>query len=225
MTIKGFDPEKFANRMQKESSEILPKDLSNSEKKYIKNKILAICLISGNHINENFDNNFNAKQAELITQFIAEWAFHKSIDIIRAKIPREFIDDVIYKVAYNALQTTIHSFIDIMKLSSKEIKEYCKISEKVEININSTYKSELNLLVDKGYISCDKFYEAIALSHLDERKKIIELKKKIKFYFALFLITVLIIKIINLYSNHLMLFFVIIILKILAFININLYFG
>lgn len=46
----------------------------------------------------------------MITQIIAEWSFHKSVDLIRSGIPQQYWDPIMQKIAYTIFEIAKNAF-------------------------------------------------------------------------------------------------------------------
>ena len=86
MAIKGFDYEAFAQNLTQQAQEIVPQDFDQNQKQYVVNTLMNFSRLAGEALYNDKESNFNADQAILITQIIAEWSFHKSVDLIRSGI-------------------------------------------------------------------------------------------------------------------------------------------
>ena len=84
MAIKGFNYQEFAQNLTAQAQELVPQDFSDPEKQYVVNTLLNFSTLAGEAIYNDKESNFNADQAMMITQIIAEWSFHKSVDLIRS---------------------------------------------------------------------------------------------------------------------------------------------
>ena len=98
MAIKGFDYKAFAldlsnqamELIQQPDSGVVPSNLTEQDKKVIIETVRKFCTMAGEALSNDNQIKFNAEQASLVTQFIGEWTFHKSIDLIKGKIPVHF---------------------------------------------------------------------------------------------------------------------------------------
>ena len=61
-------------------------------------------MLAGEAISNDPQIGFNADQAVLLTQIIAEWSFHKSVDLIRSGIDSQYWDGVLQKVAFTIFE-------------------------------------------------------------------------------------------------------------------------
>lgn len=111
MATKDFDYENFAQNLAAQAQEIVPQDFTDVQKQYVINTLGNFALLSGKALAEDPNLNFNADQAVTITQIIAEWSFHKSVDIIRSGIPQQYWDSVMQKIAYTILKLLNKHFL------------------------------------------------------------------------------------------------------------------
>ena len=88
MAAKGFDYENFAQNLAAQAQNLVPDEFSPEEKQYVINTLGNFSLMAGKALAEDKNLPFDAETSTYITQIIAEWSFHKSVDIIRSGIPR-----------------------------------------------------------------------------------------------------------------------------------------
>ena len=100
MAIAGFNPDEFAKSLTEQAKEVLPADLPQQEKEFIANILYRYCHLAGEALVNDDAVTLNAQQASIVTQFIGEWTFHKSIDLIRSGIPMEKRDPILQKIAF-----------------------------------------------------------------------------------------------------------------------------
>jgi len=112
MPIQGFDYKGFAQSMYSQAQELVPPYIDAQGKEYICSTLLKFANIAGEALDNSGE--FNADQAMFITQVIAEWTFHKSVDLVNSGIPRQFWDPtmqriamVIFEIAQNAQRQNV----------------------------------------------------------------------------------------------------------------------
>lgn len=167
MPIEGFDYKAFAADLANQASEILknggnaaPEGISDADKKNITDTVRKFCYMSGEALSNDPQIKFNAQQAMLVTQFIGEWTFHKSIDLIIGKIPVQFREGILQIIAANIFNTAKLAII-------KKMKEELLINL-IEEKVKQVYSSELEKLVKKGAISPQQFEMAVNKSNLKD---------------------------------------------------------
>lgn len=158
MPIEGFDYKAFAIDLAKQAMEILnqkgtnaaPDTLTDEEKKNIIETVRKFCFMCGEALSNDTQLKFNAEQASLVTQFIGEWTFHKSIDLINGKIPPPNRDGILQVIAANIFNTAKLAIIKNMPQDT--------IINLIEEKVKQVYTDELQKLVKKGVLSqkqCD----------------------------------------------------------------------
>ena len=178
MPIEGFDYKAFAVDLANQAGEILnkeggtnaaPSSLTDAEKKAIVDTVRKFCLMVGDALSKEDKLNFNAQQASIITQFIGEWTFHKSIDLSNGKIPPQLREPVLQVVAVNIYNTAKLAMI-------KNMPEDALINL-IEEKVNQVYKDELSKLLKKGVIAQKQFDMAVNSSNLDQMVQKVEEEK------------------------------------------------
>lgn len=105
MTIQGFDYKEFAKNLASQATELVPKDFDANQRAYITSTLLNFATLAGEALYNDEESNFNADQAVMITQIIAEWSFHKSVDLVRSGIPQQYWDPIMQKIAFTILKS------------------------------------------------------------------------------------------------------------------------
>ena len=100
MPIEGFDYKGFAASMAEQAKELVPQDLKDHEKEYIVKTLGNFTHLAGEALYNDTSLELNAEQAVFITQIIAEWSYHKSIDLIHSGILPQYWDTIMQKIAF-----------------------------------------------------------------------------------------------------------------------------
>ena len=153
MPIEGFDYKAFAQDLSKQALEILnqkdgnaaPSTLTDAEKKNIFETVRKFCFMCGEALSNDPQLKFNAEQASLVTQFIGEWTFHKSIDLINGKIPPANRDAVLQVIAANIFNTAKLAIIKNMPQDT--------LINLIEEKVKQVYSDELQKLVKRSFNS------------------------------------------------------------------------
>ena len=154
MPIEGFDYKAFAVDLANQAGEILnkeggtnaaPTSLTDAEKKAIIDTVRKFCLMVGDALSKEDKLNFNAQQASIITQFIGEWTFHKSIDILRANLPIQYRESILQKIAF--------TIFEIAKQGILKQLPQDELIEVVEHHVIKVWKETLNELQEKDAIT------------------------------------------------------------------------
>ena len=159
MAIQGFNYQEFAQNLTQQAVELVPKDFSDPEKQYVVNTLLNFSALAGEALYNDTESNFTADQAMMITQIIAEWAFHKSVDLIRSKLPQEYWDPIMQKIAF--------TIFEIAKQTFKQGLPQDQILQLIEHHVKKTYLDAIAELKDKGLIDIGLMEQASKQSNID----------------------------------------------------------
>lgn len=144
MPIEGFDYKQFATDLSVQAKELVPQEFEPFQKDYIVKTLVNFSNLAGEAISNDAEAGFNAEQAILLTQIIAEWSFHKSVDLIRSGIQPEYWDGVMQKIAF--------TIFDIGKQTIKQGLPQDKILELIEHHVIKSYEEALDELQQRGII-------------------------------------------------------------------------
>lgn len=159
MAIKGFNYQEFAQNLTMQAQELVPQDFSDPEKQYVVNTLLNFSTLAGEALYNDTESNFNADQAMMITQIIAEWSFHKSVDLVRSGIPQEYWDPVMQKIAF--------TIFEIAKQTFRQGMPQEQILQLIEHHVKKTYVDAITELKDKGAIDEGLMEQAARQSNID----------------------------------------------------------
>ena len=144
MAAKDFKYEEFAQSLAAQAQDLVPAEFSPEEKQYVINTLGNFSMMAGKTLAEDKNLNFNAEISTYITQIIAEWSFHKSVDVIRSGIPRQHWDSVMQRIAYTIFEVAKQTFSQ--GLPNEQIIEI------IEHHVNKAYVDAITELKDKGVI-------------------------------------------------------------------------
>lgn len=159
MATSDFDYENFAQNLAAQAQELVPQDFDENQKQYVINTLGNFALLSGKTLAEDPALNFNTDQAITITQIIAEWSFHKSVDVIRSGIPQQYWDTIMQKIAY--------TIFEIAKQTFSQGLPHDKILELVEHHVKKSYLDAIAELKNKGAIDEGLMEYAASQSNMD----------------------------------------------------------
>lgn len=176
MTIQGFDYKGIAKNFAEQSRALLNqtaenldpnfppsenlKSFTNEEKDYVVNIVSKFCLMAGGALDKDENLNLTAEQASILTQIIGEWTFHKSIDLITAKIPPEHRDVVLQNIAMDVYQSGLTALAERKPLND--------ILTLIEEKVATVYKKEVQKLHKKGVLDEKQLEVAVTASNFDE---------------------------------------------------------
>lgn len=160
MAIQGFDYKAFAQNLTQQAQELVPPDFDQNQKAYVANTLLNFSTLAGEALYNDTESNFNADQAAMITQIIAEWSFHKSVDLIRSGIPQMHWDGIMQKIAF--------TIFEIAKQTFKQGLPQDQILQLIEHHVKKTYLDSIAELKTKGEIDEQLMEKASKQSNIDQ---------------------------------------------------------
>lgn len=172
MPIEGFDYKQFSSDLSVQAKELVPQDFEDFQKEYIVKTLLNFSSMAGEAISNDAEANFNAEQAILLTQIIAEWSFHKSVDLIRSGIQPEYWDGVMQKIAF--------TIFDIGKQTIKQGMPTDQILELLEHHVKKAYDDALEELQQRGIIDEEQKIQAENQNNLGKLVEEVEAQKELE---------------------------------------------
>ena len=160
MATKDFDYQSFAQNLAQQAQEMVPQEFDDFQKQYVVNTLGNFAMLSGKTLAEDENLHFDAEQSVLITQIIAEWSFHKSVDVIRSGIPQQYWDPVMQKIAY--------TIFEIAKQTFSQGLPQDKILELIEHHVKKSYVEAITELKNKGVIDEGLMEYAASQSNMDK---------------------------------------------------------
>ena len=160
MPIEGFDYKAFAASMTEQAKELVPKELKDQEKEYIVKTLGNFTLLAGEALYKDEQNlNLTPDQAVFITQIIAEWSFHKSIDLIHSGILPQYWDSIMQKIAFTIFEVAKQAVI--RKIPQDQLLQA------VEHHVIKCYNAAIEELQQKGVIDEEVKARAESQSNID----------------------------------------------------------
>ncbi len=159
MAIQGFNYEEFAKNLTDQAKEIVPADFNDNQKQFVVNTLYNFSNMAGKALSEDKQSGFNADQAMMITQIIAEWSFHKSVDLIRSGIPQQFWDPIMQKIAYTIFEIAQQTF--------KQNLPQDQILQLIEHHVKKAYDESIKELKDRNLIDEALMEKAVKQSNID----------------------------------------------------------
>ena len=163
MPIEGFDYKGFAASMTEQAKQLVPADLEQKDKDYVVNTLSNFTMLAGEALYNDENLKLTAEQAVFITQVIAEWSFHKSIDLIHSGIEEKYWNSIMQKIAFTIFEVAKQAII-------KEIGQE-QLLQAVEYHVVSVYKKCIEDLQQKGVIDEEQKEKAENQSNIDTMAK------------------------------------------------------
>ena len=157
MAIQGFDYKGFAQSMHEQAQQLVPPNFTPDQKEYIATTLLKFSMIAGEALDK--DGEFNADQAIMITQIIAEWSFHKSVDLVNSGIPRQYWDPIMQKIAL--------TIFEISKNAFRQNVPQEQALEAIEHHVRKCYVESIEELKKRNLIDDGLMEKAINQSNID----------------------------------------------------------
>ena len=159
MAIEGFDYKEFAAMMAEQAKELVPADLQDFEKDYVVKTLGNFVHLAGEALYNDETLSLNADQAVFITQLIAEWSFHKSIDLIHSGILPQYWDSIMQKIAFTIFELAKQAII--RKVPQNQL------IQAIEHHVTKVYQEGIDELREKGIIDDEIKQRAESQSNID----------------------------------------------------------
>ncbi len=160
MTIVGFDYKAFAEDLASQAGQLVPADFKQNEKEYVTTTLLNFATMAGEALYQDQDNlGFSAEQAAMITQIIAEWAFHKSVVLIRSGIPQQYWNSIIQKI--------LVTIFEVAKQAFKQNLPQEQILQLIEHHVQEVYQESVEKLYNKNLIKEEIKDTALRQANID----------------------------------------------------------
>ncbi len=163
MPIEGFDYKDFAASMAEQAKQLVPPELKDHEKEYIVKTLGNFTLLAGEALYNDEQLKLNVDQAVFITQIIAEWSFHKSIDLIHSGILPQYWDSIMQKIAFTIFEVAKQAVI--RKIPQDQLLQA------IEHHVIKVYNSSIEELQQKGVIDEEIKQRAESQSNIDAMAK------------------------------------------------------
>lgn len=170
MSIEGFDYQDFAQVLSSQAGDLLPAQFDDYQKNYVVKTLHNFATLAGEALYNDSTINFTADQAMLVTQIIAEWSFHKSVDLIKSGLIPEHWDGVMQKIAF--------TIFEIAKSTISQNLPQDQILQIVEHHVQKTYNEALSDLKTRGIMNDEMYDRATHLSNIDEMMEQIQKEKE-----------------------------------------------
>ena len=159
MAIEGFDYKAFAENMTAQAKELVPADMQDFEKEYIIKTLGNFTMLAGEALYNDTSLNITAEQAIFITQIIAEWSYHKSIDLVHSGILPQYWDSIMQKIAFTIFEVAKQAVL--RKIPQEQLLQA------VEHHVVKVYNQSIEELEQKGIINEEIKTRAESQSNID----------------------------------------------------------
>lgn len=163
MAAEGFNFKEFAEDLSGQAKAVVPTDITPEEQEYVYTTVHNFCYLAGEALANDTEHTYTVDQASIITQFIGEWSFHKSLDIIRGKIPQQYRDGIMQKIAF--------TIFEIAKQATFKNIPQDQMIGLVEHHVKKSYNDALAELTKRGILSQKQAQVAANQSNIDDMAK------------------------------------------------------
>ena len=159
-----FDYKGFANQLRFQVRGMIPEEYSDRGI-YIRDLVYKYSILAGERVSlEDCKDN---ELRSIFVQVIAEWVFHKTVDLIASGVPEDLHETVL-----NNLYSDLYDF------GLKNLKQTGKLEKfgpqrerhliKIEKLVDKSFKKSLKDLLDKNLIDKDIYTAAIKHSNMED---------------------------------------------------------
>ncbi len=159
MAIQGFDYQTFAEDLTQQALGLVPQEFDENQKNYVANTLRNFSTIAGEALYNDDESGFNVEQAQMITQIIAEWSFHKSVDLVRSGLPPQFWDSIMQKIAF--------TIFEVAKQAFKQSLPQDQVLQLIEHHVKKTYVEAIEELKENNMIDEELMEQASSQSNID----------------------------------------------------------
>lgn len=161
--IEGFDHAGFAKNLSMQAGQVVPPEISAADKKFVVDVVYKFCTLAGEALNNDSEISIDNAQACLISQFIGEWTFHKSVDLIKSGIDPNLREGILQKIAFTVFEIAKQAVIKRMPQE--------QIIPLVEHHVVNCFKEVIADLKSKGVLDEKASNVALKQSNIDEMAK------------------------------------------------------
>ncbi len=159
IALKDFNYEAFAKDLASQASQVVPQDIQGADKDFVIDIIYRFCMMAADALVKEENSVLNAQSASLIVQFIGEWIFHKSIDLIRANIEMQYREGILQKVAFTVFE--------IAKKAVENKMPQDQLISLVEAHVKKCFEKAIEDLKERGILSEEKTKDVMSQSNID----------------------------------------------------------
>lgn len=159
MAAEDFDYKNFALSMKQQAVKILHDDISDENKYYITSTLYDFVFMGGEALCNDKTIDFSSVDKIFICQIIAEWTFHKGVDLAHSAVPKEHWNSILQKIAFTIFEVAKQGII--REIEQQEL--LCTIEQYVV----EAWEESFDELSKKNIISDSDAQIAKELSNID----------------------------------------------------------
>ncbi len=163
----------FIEDMIEQVSSVLPEDINTLQVSYLKNNMRKSMTLMASSINDNdIFKELDFEEQCFYIQIIAEWSFHKEIDLFRSGIAPKYWKVVMSKIWY--------VIWEVMYACAKNDAPHATTLALVERFVNRSYNEAIEELKEQDVIDDVTEIQAKEQSNIDKMAREIKLAENIK---------------------------------------------
>ena len=155
-----FTSTQFAASMKVQCYDLIPEEFSEEDKEYIADTLYEHTKLAFDALDEDSDYEFSYDNKIFISQVVAEWTFHKAVDLIKSGIPKERWDKSLDDLSYIAFE--------MAKEGIKRELPMDEILEPIERILVKKWNKIIEELYLKDAIDMDTKEKALKQSNIDD---------------------------------------------------------
>ncbi len=163
MSTEKYDAIQFAASMKSQSYDLIPQEFSEEEKDFIANNLYDYTCKAYEALNNDNELNLSEENIRFISQVVAEWSFHKAVDLIKSNVQKEYWETILSKIAF--------TIFEIAKKGVKKELPENSILQAVEDNVNKVWKESIEELYLNNSIDLKTKQTAQKQSNIDDMAK------------------------------------------------------
>lgn len=145
MPAIGFNYQEFAQSIAQQAAEAMPAEITEQYKQFLTQVIYDFAMKAGEALVHEENSLLTAENVQTIIQFIAEWSFHKGIELMNSEIPPEHWLRILQTVAGGIFESGKNALIGGLDDQT--------VATTIQGEVISHYTHALNLLKSEGAIT------------------------------------------------------------------------
>ena len=144
----------FINRLRFQARGVVPEHCREHEI-YIRDTLYKMAMLAGKQLaNEDIDED----RSMYIIQIIAEWTFHKTVDLLTVNIPKKY---------HHAVLCNVNGAIYEYLMDTADSPTEPKVLNRVEKLVQKAYEQALTKLLEDKVLDKDEYSAALNYSNID----------------------------------------------------------
>ena len=172
MPKTGFNALEFAQNIAQQAVNAIPPEIDDQYKQFLGRIIFNFAKMAGETLANEENSLLTIDNIQIIVQYIAEWSFHKGIELIHSDIPPEHWEKILQTIAGGVFEAGKRSFIG--GLDEETIRTI------VEGEVASHYTHALNLLKGDGSINDEQIYSVQAAKEKAKEQIQLQIPQEVK---------------------------------------------